>query len=173
MIRRIVPDGKCRESLSYYIYGAGVPRLDPFCSFSSEQQTLFGRGYLLQTRTGPGEMFPLRILIFCTLPASGKHIVQGFLEGTTIHVNQALLFPGLGISDDRDQTEISNTASAMRTFDGDPGSALLIHFHEVKHRVVMQDNVAFSLLHLIPLGLSKWMIPRVQLGNVNDDINVI
>lgn len=45
--------------------------------------------------------------LFFLLPAAREHIIQRLLERTAVHVNQAALLLGLGISNNRDEAEIS------------------------------------------------------------------
>ena len=41
-------------------------------------------------------------------PAAGEHIIQSFLEGTTIHIDQTLFILGLGVPDHGNKTKVPN-----------------------------------------------------------------
>lgn len=46
------------------------------------------------------------VRLILLLPATREHIVQRILKGATVHVDQAFLFPGFGVADDRDKTQV-------------------------------------------------------------------
>lgn len=103
----------------------------------------------------------LCLLILVLIPSASKHILKSILECTAVHVNQALFLFGLRVTEHGYKTQIpSNHEQTERGGQGERERLnVLVHFHEMDHRLVMQNDVALRFLDLVALRLAIRMIP--------------